>query len=280
MFDGVLETRAHAMSPRALSGLPGAAALHLIFVSSLLAVALLTIEPIVPPDIPIWQLGGGGQPPLIIQLGVEGGGGRERKPEAQAAKPETPKPEAPKPEAFVQPPEVSAEPPAPPEAPAVPDRSEETGGPVSTEGTGPKGSPDGSPEGGPDGVRWGVPGGDPLGTGHGPGAGGRGEGSGFGEGSGEEILQVTGDVRAPVKIAGALPEYPEIARRAKIEGRVVLEAVIDTEGNVVDIHVLRGETLLEKAAIDAVHGWKYQPALQHGRPVKVYFTVIVEFHLH
>ncbi|PYT09492.1 MAG: hypothetical protein DMF49_01990 [Acidobacteria bacterium] len=75
------------------------------------------------------------------------------------------------------------------------------------------------------------------------------------------------------------PEYPEMARKARVEGKVIIEAVIDTDGNVVDVKVLRSIPLLDKAAIEAVKRWKYRPAMQHGRPVKVYFTVVVEFNL-
>jgi len=98
-------------------------------------------------------------------------------------------------------------------------------------------------------------------------------------GTGDEPILVTGDVRPPEKIVNVKPEYPEMARKARVEGKVIIEAVIDTDGNVVDAKVLRSIPLLDKSAIDAVRKWKYRPAMQHGRPVKVYFTVIVDFNL-
>jgi TonB family protein len=70
-----------------------------------------------------------------------------------------------------------------------------------------------------------------------------------------------------------------MARKARVEGKVILEAVIDTDGSVIDVKVLRSIPLLDKSAIEAVRRWKYRPALQQGRPVKVFFTVVVEFNL-
>ena len=91
---------------------------------------------------------------------------------------------------------------------------------------------------------------------------------------------MVGDVRPPELLLKVQPQYPEIARRARIEGKVVLEAVIDGSGNVVNVRVLRSVPLLDGAATEAVKQWKYRPARQNGRPVKVYFTVIVDFTLH
>ncbi|MEW5805847.1 MAG: energy transducer TonB [Acidobacteriota bacterium] len=79
-----------------------------------------------------------------------------------------------------------------------------------------------------------------------------------------------------------LPVYPELARKAKIEGSVILQAVIKKDGTVGDIVILRspGAKLgFEEAAAEAVKKWRYKPALQNGRPVDVYFTVEVNFTL-
>ena len=75
------------------------------------------------------------------------------------------------------------------------------------------------------------------------------------------------------------PDYPEIARRARIEGFVILEVVIGTDGRIERIQTLKSEPLLEEAARKAVSRWVYRPALQHGRPVKVFATIRVEFRL-
>ncbi len=76
------------------------------------------------------------------------------------------------------------------------------------------------------------------------------------------------------------PEYPEAARRAQLEGSVILQAVIVRDGTVEEIRVLRcsqNGVGFEEAAIEAVRLWRYRPAKQSGRPVDVYFTVKVDF---
>ena len=76
------------------------------------------------------------------------------------------------------------------------------------------------------------------------------------------------------------PEYPELARRARLAGVVILEAIIDKEGNVKDLKVLRGLGLgLDEAAVRAVSQWKYTPTFYNGRPVEVILTVTVNFQL-
>ena len=95
----------------------------------------------------------------------------------------------------------------------------------------------------------------------------------------EEPILVVGDVRPPELILKIQPEYPEMARRARIEGKVIVEAIINAQGDVENVPVLRSIPLLDGAAIAAVKKWKYKPAMQHGRPVKVFFTVVVDFTL-
>lgn len=76
------------------------------------------------------------------------------------------------------------------------------------------------------------------------------------------------------------PMYPEIARKAGVEGVVILQAVVRRDGSVGEIKVLKSPGSrfgLDEAAIDAVRQWKYRPGLWGGRPVDVYFTVTVEF---
>jgi len=93
-------------------------------------------------------------------------------------------------------------------------------------------------------------------------------------------MRVGGDVQAPTKITNVQPEYPELARRARLGGIVILEATIDREGNVIDVGVLRGLGLgLDDAAIAAVSQWKYTPTFYNGRPVEILLTVTVQFTL-
>ena len=91
-------------------------------------------------------------------------------------------------------------------------------------------------------------------------------------------------VTSPERIeeSAVKPVYPEIARLARTEGRVIIQAVILEDGTVADVKVLnctRPGMEFEEAAIEAVKQWRYMPAMQGGRPVDVYFTVVVEFEL-
>jgi len=75
------------------------------------------------------------------------------------------------------------------------------------------------------------------------------------------------------------PSYPEIARQARVQGAVVLGAVISKDGRIENLRVLRGHPLLAKAAIDAVSQWRYRPYYLNGEPVEVETQVTVEFQL-
>jgi len=94
-----------------------------------------------------------------------------------------------------------------------------------------------------------------------------------------------GNVSNPILIPESKvdPEYPEAARVARVEGNVVLQCTISEVGVVSDVQVLRAEPAgwgFETASIDAVQQWRYEPALQNGVPLEVFFTVIVEFTIH
>ncbi len=87
-------------------------------------------------------------------------------------------------------------------------------------------------------------------------------------------------VTPPVARETASPVYPELARRAHVEGVVVLEAIIGTDGSVRDARILRSASpLLEAAALEAVRRWRYEPARIGARPVSVYLSVVVTFAL-
>jgi len=91
---------------------------------------------------------------------------------------------------------------------------------------------------------------------------------------------VTGDVQKPVKVSDVQPQYTEIARKARIQGVVILQTIIDKEGNITDVKTLKGLPMgLTEAAIDAVNQWKFQPATLNGKPVAVYFNLTVNFQL-
>jgi protein TonB len=88
-----------------------------------------------------------------------------------------------------------------------------------------------------------------------------------------------GDLRLPTRIKEVQPVYPAIAQSARVQGVVVIEAVIGTDGTVRDAKVLRSIPLLDQAAVDAVRQWEYTPSRLNGVPVPVIMTVTVNFTL-
>lgn len=96
----------------------------------------------------------------------------------------------------------------------------------------------------------------------------------------DEPIVVGGAVLKPEILVKTQPRYTELARRANITGVVVLKAVIDERGYVTNLEVLRTLPMgLEQAAVDAVRTWRFKPATLHGRPVKVYFNLTVNFQI-
>jgi protein TonB len=83
----------------------------------------------------------------------------------------------------------------------------------------------------------------------------------------------------PRKIVDVRPPYPDIARSARVQGTVVLEAVLDPNGRVTQLRVLQSVPMLDQAALDAVRQWRYTPSLYGGHPVSVLMTITVRFTL-
>jgi protein TonB len=92
-------------------------------------------------------------------------------------------------------------------------------------------------------------------------------------------VRITPGLRPPAKLKDVMPVYPDIAMRARISGMVILEAVIDAEGRVANVKVLRSVRLLDQAAIDAVRQWEFTPTRLNGVAVPVVMTVTVNFTL-
>lgn len=90
-------------------------------------------------------------------------------------------------------------------------------------------------------------------------------------------LRPGGDIRTPTKTKHVPPVYPEIARSNRIQGVVILEAVISESGHVRDVRVVRSIPLLDHAAMDAVRQWQFTPTLLNGQPVPVLLTVTLSF---
>jgi TonB family protein len=93
-------------------------------------------------------------------------------------------------------------------------------------------------------------------------------------------LALAGNIQAPVKVFSPQPTYTEDARRAGIQGVVILEAVVDADGTVRNVKVLKGLPMgLDKSAVETVMTWRYEPATMEGKPVPVYFTFTISFSL-
>lgn len=75
------------------------------------------------------------------------------------------------------------------------------------------------------------------------------------------------------------PQYPAIAKAARIQGTVVLQATIAKTGLIQNLRVISGPPMLQQAAVDAVRSWRYKPYLLNGQPVDVETTINVVFNL-
>ena len=90
-------------------------------------------------------------------------------------------------------------------------------------------------------------------------------------------VRVGGTIKTPMKVRDVKPAYPPDALAAKVSGIVILEITIGTDGTVADAKVLRGNPLLDDAALGAVRQWQYAPTLLNGVPVPVIMTATVTF---
>ncbi len=263
MFDTLIETRRAGSRMHAIWPFPVAASMHFLVVGGMIAASLLVLQRVPEFDNPFrTQPTGisldalGPRPPL-------GEGGMRHREEAAAS---TRRPAARR--EVLQPREL---PPAPLEPAKATDAIEDAIPGASRPGTGIPGL-----EGNGTGFPWGVP-------------DGIGDGSGLGSGSADgqvepaprgAPVEITPDMVPPVLLRKVSPDYPETARVARVAGFVLLQAVIAEDGAVDDVTVLRTSSpLFVDAAVTAVRQWRYRAALQNGRPVRVYFTVRVDFQL-
>ena len=92
-------------------------------------------------------------------------------------------------------------------------------------------------------------------------------------------LSVGGDVQMAKVIRKVIPEYPPLARSARISGVVRLIGVIGKDGTIQNLQLVSGHPLLARAAIEAVHQWVYKPTLLNGNPVEVIAPIEVRFTL-
>ena len=93
-------------------------------------------------------------------------------------------------------------------------------------------------------------------------------------------FEVGGNVTRPEKISAPSPQYTDEARRARIQGVVIVRTIIDCDGLVTDISVLQGLPLgLTESVVEAISRWRFEPARMDGRPVSVYYNLTVNFRL-
>ncbi len=92
-------------------------------------------------------------------------------------------------------------------------------------------------------------------------------------------IRVGGNIRTPTKVKDVRPIYPDDALAARMQGVVIIEATIDTEGRVADAKVLRSIPQLDEAAVAAVRQWEFTPTNLNGVAVPVIMTVTVNFTL-
>jgi periplasmic protein TonB len=90
-------------------------------------------------------------------------------------------------------------------------------------------------------------------------------------------IRVGRGVKAPRLILGPDPVYPVLARQGRISGAVVIDAVIDTKGNVVEMRRVSGHPILALAAMEALRHWKYEPTILGGEAIPVELLVTLTF---
>ena len=95
----------------------------------------------------------------------------------------------------------------------------------------------------------------------------------------EEILEFFSVEEVPRIKQQVKPVYPEVARKAMLEGRVFLRFVVGKDGRVKQVIVLRGPEIFREAAIDAVSQFRFSPAIQNDKPVRVWMSMPITFQL-
>lgn len=92
-------------------------------------------------------------------------------------------------------------------------------------------------------------------------------------------IRVSIGVQMAKLVKKVIPEYPPLARTARVSGVVHLLGVIAKDGTIQNLQVIGGHPLLARAALEAVRQWVYQPTLLNGQPVEVIAPIDVNFTL-
>ena len=92
-------------------------------------------------------------------------------------------------------------------------------------------------------------------------------------------VRVSQGVSQGLLIHKVQPTYPPLARQARVQGTVVLQAVIGKDGTIENLRVVSGHPMLTSSALEAVKQWRYKPYYLNGEPVEVDTTINVNFTL-
>jgi TonB family protein len=92
-------------------------------------------------------------------------------------------------------------------------------------------------------------------------------------------LRIGDDMKPPTKTRNVNPVYPQEAQNAGVQGIVIIEALVNAEGNVEDARILQSIPMLDESALEAVRQWQYVPTLMNGAPVAVLTNVTVNYTL-
>ncbi len=275
----VSRPRSDRSGRRQAAGIALAAALHVVVLLAYLLAPFLLLEMLEPPravtDV-IFQPSGFRLPPgpgLGPTAGIRRGGGGPPERRSRPA-PETSRPIEP-PKEVVQPEQI---------APTTPDPPDRRPDDSSTDPRDSVGLDPNAPEGPGDPRGKGTENEGPVvdcpGCPWGPGGGGPDDVGPYDPVLAPDYPRLKGPVL--IESSRALPKYPDFARRAGVQGTVILMIVIRADGTVGEVEVIRSPDQrygFDLAALEAVKQWRYRPALLEGRPVSVYAQVMVEFTL-
>jgi protein TonB len=247
LFADLVLSRQAGTARRAGFALPASLAFHAAALTLLVLVSIVTRDTLPPVEAPTIRI------PSFMGLPPAGNAGLPERGPSRPPRPARPAP----------PPAMAFVPDAPP-APTRDDVLDALEGPPDSLVHLPC-SHDCVPGGGPGGVT----GGDPTAL----------LGAGLPPPTATGPIRQGGDIRPPVKMRNVVPVYPVVALAARVQGVVVLDCTINTEGRVTDVKVLGGPVLLQAAAVDAVRHWLYRPTLLNGVAVPIVMTVTVRFTL-
>jgi periplasmic protein TonB len=253
MFEHSLIDMESRPRPRRWLSLPIAVALHLVALTAFALASYWNVGEVTEPEVIVVF-----QPEAPIPVALLGGGPRPRPVEPQPQ----PEPEPVRPDQPVQPnlDDVPEDVPTP--APVTGPTTDDV---LTTDPSVPAGPglPDGRTDGNPDVL---IPGGGDV------------NGPGTVEAPEEGPVHITVGITRPEILHKVAPRYTPMALKAGVQGTVIIEAIIDEKGRVTNQRILRSLPMgLDQAAMDAVQQWRFTPAYRGDVPVKVYFTLTVNF---